>query len=250
MTTAKARVIPSLIIIAALALLPNLCFGWVEIYARPLVQYTWLPVSARKADANPGFAISMGGGTISEGPRATINNYNMSSSSLGGGLALGVVLGKNRQCEVGAEVTFTRYNSTYTVTPFYYYTYSPAGIATRVEPGPAYSGRCNIVVRTFLATYRLYLGKNEDRVRPYFGCFLGTLDATYSKLNRSSGLTYDDQGTKGALAAGLSGGVSIKVASKTYAEVGYRFLYSEEITSHKGLYRNAHMLNLALSQRF
>jgi hypothetical protein len=247
MTTDKVTRVTRLIIIAALTFLPSLCFGRAEIYARPVAQYTWLPVSGRNVDVHPVWSYG-----VYSTPMAIISNYTLSNGGLGVGLAVGAVLGKNRQFEVGAEATLTRYNCTYTITPLPYYKNAFSENPTLVEPGPVSVGRCTAVVRTVLTNFRRYLGNTEDQVRPYLGCFFGTLDANFSGKNLPSGsLYYYDRVNKGYnLATGLSGGAIIKLGQETYAEAGYRFLCSSEIGSHKGLYRNAHMINLALSQRF
>ncbi len=261
MTTLKVTFPQRFVIMATLALLPNLCFGRPEFFARPVAQYTWLPASARNVDFISGWSWSHGGGGASiPGPKAKIDNYTLSNGGLGGGLAVGVVLGKNRQFEISAEATLTRYHCTYVVTPLPYYTYSPSGPGSSrvdVEPGPAYSGSCTVVLRTVLATFRWYPGKTEDPVRPYLGCVWGSLDPNFRGKKPPTGFsTYDDRGSEDyRVATGLSSGVIIKLGRKTYAEAGYRFLCSSKaiankVGSNKGLYGKAHMINLALNQRF
>jgi Outer membrane protein beta-barrel domain len=162
-----------------------------------------------------------------------------SSGSVGGGLSLGAAFGRAHRFEVGAELAAARFNGYYKE-PTAWSDASFFNHPTAWRKVPA-----TYKISTALATFRYVFAAEEDSWRPYLGAVLGFSYVTISKSNS------ENSGVSGT--AGLGFGVTYRLGRKTCIEAGYRYVLSSATSDIYDTYDfryNAHVLSLALDQRF
>jgi opacity protein-like surface antigen len=230
-------------LILALALQPiiSTCLSAAELYVRPLVQYTWLPTSSRKADTAPFYA-----GDHIPAAAAGVNNV-VSSDSIGAGLAVGAAFGREQRFEVGAEVAETKFNGTYTLIP--YGTYTSSG--TYVPAGPPIAGQpFRLRVTSAVATFRRWFGRSTDELRPFLGAVVGFSEVTYYPGARDPSVMYFDTVGDSSIIYGLGGGVRYRVGRNINIEASYRFVEGGGVFSHNKFYSPAHIFSFGVEGRF
>jgi len=211
--------------------------GRPDFFARPVVQYTWLPKEYRKSDTYYEGRVS---GTI--GPAYTASHFASASGGFGGGLSAGIVWGKNNSFEFGGDATITRFTGSYLIT-------QTAPVYTDSTTHP-----CTFKVSSLLASFRHFLREKDAKIRPYYGFVLGgsRIDVT-SPVNPPSGggYSYHNLETEN-LTTGFGFGMVYQLGHGTQLEAGYRVMGSWQISfSHSSpFYNESHTLSFALRQHF
>jgi hypothetical protein len=233
MTSRKLLVLVSILLVIAC----DAIAGRPDFFARPVVQYTWLPSEYRKSYTYYDGRVS---GTT--GPAYSANSFASSSSGFGGGLSAGIIWGKNNSFEFGGEGTITRFTGSYVITQT-----APVNTGSTTHP-------CTFKVSSLLASFRHFLREKDAKIRPYYGVVLGEswIDVT-SPANPPSGgaYSYSTKETEN-LSAGVGLGVVYQFGHGTQLEVGYRLMGSWQISfsSSSHFYNESHTLNFALRQHF
>lgn len=158
-----------------------------------------------------------------------------STGALGGGLSLGAAFGRERRFDIGAEVLFTRYNGTY-----------KEPIASAYGAPVAWKNvSASYNVTNVLAAFRYSFSEQNAAIRPFIGFVLGLSNVNIMKTGT------EDSGV--SVTGGLGGGASFRLGQRTRLDVGYRYVFSSEtsaIFTNSDFHYNAHVLSVALDQRF
>jgi len=172
----------------------------------------------------------------------TTSSGSDSAGALGGGLALGAAFGRERRFDVGAELLFSQYDGTANEPTAYS---NPTGSWFGSVPIAWKKVPASYNVTNALATFRYSFSEQNALVRPFIGCVLG-----FSSINIAKTGT-DQSGV--SVTGGLGGGASFRLGQRTRLDVGYRYVFSTEtsaIMSNSDFHYNAHVLSVALDQRF
>jgi len=202
-------------LVLAVALMFLVCGSCVraEFYLRPIAQYS----------------ILAGSGSDSTG-------------ALGGGLSLGAAFGRERRFDIGAEILHTSYNGTYNEPT----AYSNQGGWFGNTPIAWTKVPASYHVTNVLAAFRYSYSDQNTPIRPFIGCVLGVTRVGISKTG-----IQDDGGI--SFTGGFGGGASFRLGQRTRLDVGYRYVLSSETSalfSSSNFHYNAHVLSVALDQRF
>jgi hypothetical protein len=171
-----------------------------------------------------------------------------SDVAVGGGLAWGGVFGRDQRFDVGVEITRTRYKGDFDF-PFFN---TPGVVERRRVP-------TSCEVTPVQATFRYSFTTKNEKIRPYLCMAFGWSWVDISSPTPSPGYAGGSSGGSGSCWTGsLGGGASYQLGRLTSIEFGYRYVFSDSITtfhlwspSYGCNFRyDAHVFTLALTQRF